>query len=424
VPARRIVIVTYFFPPSPAVGALRWASMARHLRARGDDVTVVTSSIHGRLPDDRDSVHRCGDLANLQGLRWLLRRPRVPEPGAAPLQTPAPRLLTRVLVPDSHVVSWGPAALAAVRRASRAAPIDCLITSGPPDSAHLLALALGRRRPPWIADFRDGWLFEPLRDPWPSEVQERVDAWLERRVVTSADVVVGATAPIAEDFKRRFGVDAEWVSNGFDPEATPVAHHRTEPHEPGWLWLVHTGTLSGPRGRDPRPLLAALRAFNDEAADGGPRIRLILAGRPSVEDERIIAGAELGPAIEHVGLLDRSATLRLQREADALLLLTGTHRSEATGKIFEYLAAGRPIIALAQNNEAERIVRETRTGLTVDDADSAALREAFRELADGSLARRHAPRGLERFLYPGPAERISELIDLARSRRRRRSARE
>jgi len=307
--------------------------------------------------------------------------------------------------------------LGARLRLARRRSIDCLITSGPPDSAHLVALALGRRRPPWLADFRDGWRYEPLREePWPTRAQERLDAWLERRVARAAEVVIGATMPIADDFRVRLGAEAHWVSNGFDTGAA-VAEDEAPADEPGWLRLVHTGTLSGPRGRDPRPLLAALEAFNAGRADGDPRIRLVLAGRPSVEDERLITEASVGGAVRHVGLLDRPATLALQRGAAALLLLTGTHRSEATGKLFEYLASGRPILALAQDNEAERIVRETGTGVAVPSRDPIAVQAALRALADGSLEREYAPRGLERFRYPGPAEAVAELVERALSRR-------
>jgi glycosyltransferase involved in cell wall biosynthesis len=188
--------------------------------------------------------------------------------------------------------------------------------------------------------------------------------------------------------------------------------------DPDWLILVHTGTLSGPRGRDPRPLLAALEAFNAARPAGAPRIRLVLAGRPSLEDEGLIRDASVGRAVRHVGLLDRPATLALQRSADGLLLLTGTHRSEATGKLFEYLASGRPILALADGNEAARIVRETGTGVAVPGRDRASVTVALQALADGSLERDYAPRGLERFRYPGPAEAVAALVERAVARRR------
>jgi glycosyltransferase involved in cell wall biosynthesis len=413
VPARRrIVVVTYYFPPAPSIGAQRWSSMTGHLRAMGHDVTVVSSSAHGSLPDDGARVLRARDLAGDATLRRILRRPNLPSPGAAAPQTPAPAVLTDVVVPDSHLVSWIPAALRSVHRLLRESPVDCLITSGPPDAVHVLALLLGRRRPPWIADFRDGWRFEPLRGPWPTSAQDRLDAWLERRVARTADVVVGATAPIAQDLAARHGADAHWVTNGFEPELECRAG--APAGDPGWRRLVHTGTLSGGWGRDPGPVLAALREFNAGRRDGAPRIRLVLAGRLSVEDEQALAEVDLGAAVEHLGLVDRGTAMGLQREADALLLLTGRNRSEATGKLFEYLASGRPIMALARDNEAARIVRETGTGIAVDGADPAAIRAALEAIADGSLLERYAPRDLERFRYPGPAEAMTELIERAR----------
>lgn len=428
---RRILIVTYYFAPSTAVGAARWTAMARHLREMGHDVRVITSGVHGSLPTDAaEGVTRTTDLGSSPLLRRVLRRPALGTPGAAPVVTPAPGLLTKVVVPDSHLVSWMPAVLRAARRALRDGGTDCVITSGPPDSAHMLGLALGHR-PAWIADFRDGWRFEPLAEPWPTRVQRSLEARLERAVATRADAVIGATQPIAEDFAQRLGARAEWIPNGWDPAlaadveraaAPPVAHE-------GWATLVHTGTLSGPRGRDPRPLLDALRRVNAdaEAADGATRrVRLVLAGRVTSADEALLAEAALGESVRHLGLLDRGSAIALQRGADALLLLTGNDRSEATGKLFEYLHAGRPILAVAQDNEAQRIVELTGTGVTVPPREGAALAAALRAVADGSIARRHAPRELERFTYPGPAQAVSQLVEEAvrgRSRRARRSSR-
>jgi glycosyltransferase involved in cell wall biosynthesis len=414
-PRRRVVVVSYYHAPVASVGARRWDSMAAHLRAMGHDVTVVTSAIHGRAPDDAGRVVRTADLGNSVQLRRLLRRPGLPVPGVTSTTKPAPAVLTKVLPPDSYLVSWAPMALMAVARLVRSQRIDCIITSGPPDSTHLVALALGRLRPAWIADFRDGWRFEPLRDPWPTRLQTRVDALLERRVARAADVVVGATAPIAEDFATRCGANAHWVSNGFEPEA--AATRTPEPRERDWRTLVHTGTLSGPRGRDPRPFLNALRAFDESRTANAARVRLVLAGGPSADDRRLLAESALDAAVHHVGLLERGDVLALQRDADALLLLTGKDRSEATGKLFEYLASGRPIIALAQDNEAARIVRETRTGVVVDGGDPAAIHAALKSLVDGSLERDYAPHDLDRFRYPGPAAAMADLVEEALARR-------
>ena len=131
----------------------------------------------------------------------------------------------------------------------------------------------------------------------------------------------------------------------------------------------------------------------------------------------MIDGSGVAAMVEHLGTLDRADTLDLQRSADALILITSRNSSEATGKLFEYLAAGRPIIALADGNEAARIVRETNTGVTVPPDDVAAIAEAIRRAASGDLARAYAPRGLDQYTYPGPAEKMAEVVEEAIQRR-------
>jgi hypothetical protein len=117
-------------------------------------------------------------------------------------------------------------------------------------------------------------------------------------------------------------------------------------------------------------------------------------------------------------MLDHGEALALQRSADVLLLLTAADTSAATGKIFEYLGAGRPIIALArESNQAAQIVRETNTGVAVAPDDRAAIGDALRLAASGELQRRYAPRNIERYNYPGPAQAMAELVEEAIARK-------
>ena len=424
----RILIVSYFWPPSTSVGGARWLAMARALRVRGHDVRVLTSGLHGALDDDRrNGVFRSGDLGASMSLRRVLRRPTLTAPAAA--VPPPPSLLTKVLVPDSYLVSWLPSALAEFVLHVRVAPIDCLVTTGPPSSAHLLGFVPGWRRPRrgvWLADFRDGWRFEPPDDVrWPTAAQDDLDARLEARVARGADAAIGVTRPIADDLAERLGARAAWVPNGWDPDlddevaATPPPDGATRPD---WRTVAHTGTLSGPWGRDPRPLLRAIARVNGEDGEHRP-LRLVLAGRATSEDERLLADSGLGDALVRLGHIERAQALALQRAADALVLITSDNRSEATGKLFEYLAAGRPIVALARGNEAARIVGETGTGVAVAPDDEPAIAAALRRVASGELAGDYQPRDLDRFRYPAPALTVERLIDEALSERRARSPR-
>jgi glycosyltransferase involved in cell wall biosynthesis len=306
-----------------------------------------------------------------------------------------------------------------MKRTIRQRKIDCVVTSGPPDSTHLLGLGAKRWGAKWIADFRDGWSFEPLRPAFPTEPQRALDRWMERRVASRADVILAVTQPIVDDFRTRLGARAELVSNGWDPEALELPKDIPSLADPGKFTFVYTGTLSfsGVRPRDPRPMLEAFRLLAKSDAGAAGRVELLIAGPVTADDLSLLAEPELVPIIRHVGMLDRPGALALQRGADALLLLTSSHTCEATMKLFEYMGAGRPIIALAEGNEAARIVMETRCGVCRAPGDVVGIAQALQSAIRGELQADLRPRNTELYRYPGPAQRVAELAaDLVSAR--------
>jgi glycosyltransferase involved in cell wall biosynthesis len=415
--SRRILVVTYPYPPMPTVGGNRWLAMTKYLRRAGHEVTVLTTSAFGSLPDDREpSVVRSPDLIAAPWLRRLLRRPPLPEPGMeAPVDTPPPRIVTGVAVPDPYVVTWVPRAIATARRMLRAQRYDCIVTTSAYESAHLIPLALRGDRPAWIADFRDGWTFHPWKPPYPTRLQTRLDRSLERRVVQTADRVAVVERPVGDDFRDRLGVDAAYVPNGWDPDLDADLGPGEGPGlDPDRVSLVHTGKLSGGWGRHPGTLFEALAALRRQNPELAGRIEVVLAGRLDRNEEDLIDGLDLAGMVRHVGQLSRAASIDLQRRADALLMLTSPGLVwELPGKFFEYLGAGRPILALAHGNEAARLVNETGTGRSVPPDDVDAIAGALRELARGELAAAYAPRDTDRYVYPAPAEAIAEELERA-----------
>jgi glycosyltransferase involved in cell wall biosynthesis len=423
-PRRRLLIITYYFPPETSVGAHRWRAMSRWLRRLGHEVTVLTTRAFGTLPDDLEGTERTYDLAASPTLRRLLRRPpaSTPTPGDPQMGEGAPpAIVADLVVPDAHLVGWNPAAAWVARRLVREREIDCVITSSPPQSTHLIPLALGRRRPAWIADFRDGWRFEPLRGPWPLPGQNAFDGYLEGKVATKADLVVGVTPPIADDLAARRGARAAVISNAWDPDLdASVAAADSPALEPETVNILHAGKLyvEGSNRRDPSPLGPALRRLLERRPEAERRLRIVVAGPLDPEEQRFTA--ELDPAnmIRHVGHLPHDSVVALQRRADALLLVTAPALvSLATGKLFEYLAAGRPIIALAHGNEAARIVEATGTGVTVAMDDTEGLATALAAALDGKLAESYRPHDLDPYLYPAPARAMAELVERAIAQR-------
>ena len=190
----------------------------------------------------------------------------------------------------------------------------------------------------------------------------------------AAERTIVVERPVGEDFRRRLGVQAGYVPNGWDPDLEREADGTpTTALEPRALTLVHTGKLSGDWGRHPGNLFEALRRLQEEEPDVADRLSLVLAGRLNHDEQRLIEEAGLERIVRHVGVLSRGDAIALQRSADVLVLLTSpTLVWELPGKVFEYFGARRPILALAKDNEAARLVEETGTGWTVapDDVDA------------------------------------------------------
>jgi glycosyltransferase involved in cell wall biosynthesis len=420
---RRILVVTYPYPPMPSVGGNRWLAMTKYLRRRGHQVDILTTSAFGVLPDDAQSgVHRSTDLIAAKWLRKLARRPPLPEPGStAAIDKPPQAYLTRILVPDIYIATWVPYATRAARDLVSNNRYDCIVTTSAYESAHLVGLGLGRRRPAWIADFRDGWTFHPWRPPFPTAAQRRLDAWLERTVVRSAERTIVVERPVGEDFRRRLAVDAGYVPNGWDPDLErEAASTNMTSLEPRKLTLVHTGKLSGPWGRHPGNLFEALRRLQEEEPDIVDRLALLLAGRLDVDEQRLIMEAGLERIVRHVGVLSRGDAIALQRNADVLLLLTSpTLVWELPGKIFEYFGARRPILALAKDNEAARLVAETGTGWTVAPDDIDAIVARLKTLLGGEATLEYDDDRLAPYIYPAPVDVLEAEIERAVALRHR-----
>ena len=411
-----LLLVAYFYPPCRDTGAHRPAAMAKWLRRLGHRVTVLTTSAYGKGdPAEEEGVVRSADLQRLRAR--LHGRDRVDALFDSDTYSGNPHVLSRVLVPEPLVAAWAPFARRDALRVRARERFDCVITSSPPESVHLVGRALQRRGVPWVADLRDGWTFEPIRPEFPTAVQRRVDEWLERRWLGAADAVVCVSRPAAEDLRNRLGLKPELIPNGWDPDLSEPAGHGDAADrllDPERVSLVYTGRF-GSYGRDPRALVEALGRLATADTETAAKLELVVAG-PLTDEEAVLMGTDVSPArIVVAGSVPRPDALALQRGADALLLLASARRTQLLNfKLFEYLAAGPPILALAAGTEAGRVVDETG-GEAVPADDAGAIAAALRRLVAGDL-RPSDPEARERYSYPGVAERMAAVAQGAIAR--------
>lgn len=403
----RVLYVTHMSPPSAMSAARRASGLARYLPDAGVDVTVLTSVAAGSGPvNGATTTLRTRDLI-VSPLNW--RRGSFQALAGESSGTYAPpSTLTSIIVPDLEVLGWAPFAL--TRALARRGRFDCVLTSAPPFSGHLVGYALSRSGSPWIADFRDGWTFESGRPAYPTTFQRRLDAGLERALIRRADAVVGVTPPITDDLVARFGLAGRTITNGFDPAECPARDDgwrsplRADRHS-----LVYTGSLAY-GGASPDVLVEALRTLRRTQHDAAERLELVVAGALGPGERRALGDPEIADGVRLLGSMPRREALRLQTAADSLLVVAGDRRSSvATGKLYEYLAARRPILVVGDRTVAAEIVRAQDAGPVVPADGGRPLVEALARLARDEVP---APTGdPSRFAYPLLAERYAQLID-------------
>ena len=407
----RILLVAYFFPPTRDTGAQRPTAMAKYLVRLGHEVTVLTTGAFGTGGEPGDvEVIRAADAQALRARRSEAGRVRSLFESDTYAGKPHP--ISRLTVPEPLVAAWAPFARRAAIAAHRKRPFDAILTTSPPESAHLVGLALKRRGVPWIADVRDAWTFEPLRPRFPLAAQRRLDAALERRWLGAADRIVCVSKPAAGDLVERGIATAARVSvitNAWDPDGDPSAAAVAEAgaaFDPDRVSLLYTGRF-GSYGRDPTAFAEALGRLGSE------RLEVAIAG-PLTPAERELFAAVPGPSRPVLlGSVERDRALALQRAADALLLIAQPARSQLLNfKLFEYLAAERPILPLCAGTEAGRIVEELGAGPAIPAGDPGAICAALERLLAGELPTpdREAARA---YRYPAAAEAMAEVISSA-----------
>ena len=433
---RRILMIASEFPPKANAGVYRSVRFARYLPELGWSVCVLTmdpqwyqpgtptdEGLLARVPDSVEVVR----AAAVYPLDWAgrLRRPfsrgaGARGPGARDGKAsanghgrgggthPADNrgLYQRVkdavslplMTPDRHI-GWIPFAVRAGRRLIRERGITVVYSSGPPWTNHLVGLRLKRATGrPWVADFRDPWIgsdFRPIRrgDTWAGRRHRR----LERRVVETADRVIVNTPRSRDDLLARYGDGLAdkltVIPNGFDPADyadldPPPAARRGGPR----VVVAHAGSFYGKRNVD--GLIDAVENLHrrGDLAPGSLEIRLIGALRPgrSHEEARVeAAGVEdvikLTPRVGH------DACLRQLAEADVLLLVQVGAPLSVPGKAYEYIALGKPVLALAHQGATTDLVEREGLGLWVAPDDVAAIEKSLVDLCRQFAAESRRP---------------------------------
>lgn len=380
-PIEHILLVAYLYSPCNVVSVHRPLGLRRAFESAGARTTVLTSKISGSSPDDEEQrVIRAGDLRT----RFHTQYQALVGYGEAEAAVDArtkPRQWTKYVVPDITAVTWFPRACMRLLGVIRRDRPDLIVTTSGPESSHLLGLvarALGVR---WVADFRDDW----LRDVSHPFFLRRLDRMMERSIARRATVVTAINQEIASDFGRRHGITTFHVSNGFDKAAIAEAADERETLDPKRFSLVYTGMFAIDleervlhRGKDSRAFVEALELLLEQEPSLKERFELVVAGTISGAEREFLTKGDLAEVVRVLGQVPYARALGLQQAADGLLLIPGG-AAATTAKVFEYLAARKPIFAITEQRSAAADLLAEAGPHTIAPPDSpASLAQALR----------------------------------------------
>lgn len=375
--SKKVLIICYYWPPAGGPGVQRWLKFVKYLPEFDIEPIVYVPENPSYPLLDKSLGHGVFDgvtvlkrpIVEPYGWASALSRKQsktisagiIPKEGKQSMVQRA-MLYARgnFFIPDARVL-WVKPSIRYLKKYIAESGIDTIITTGPPHSLHLIGLglkkSLGVR---WIADFRDPWTTIGYHDklkmtPKTQEKHRR----LEKIVLDTCDEVLVTSPTTAKTFGSITDTSIEVITNGYDDEnigKTTVDTHFS---------ISHIGSLLS--DRNPRMLWEAISEIAQEHAEFKSLLRIKLAGKVSQEVVESIHAAGLGDHLELLGYVSHSEALKLQREARLLLLIeidAAITRGIIPGKIFEYLVAHRPILAIGPSDaDVEGILAETASGV-------------------------------------------------------------
>ena len=400
--ATKALIVTYYWPPAGGPGVQRWLQFVKHFREFDiEPVVYIPENPHYPIKDESFLAEVPSDIEIIKkpikepyGIAKMFSRKKTQTISSGVITSKAPSLIEKMMlyirgnffIPDARV-GWVKPSVSFLTEYIRQNEIDVLITTGPPHSLHLIGMqlkaALGVR---WLADFRDPWTtihyHKELRLSKASEAKHKK---LEQQVLRQADQIVVTSNTTKKEFEAITDQPITVITNGF-AKTTPVTAKLDTAFS-----LVHVGSLLSER--NPEVLWFALKELIAHESGFANDFQLKLVGTVSRDIMASLDAIGLANYVELVGYVSHAEAVQLQHNAQVLLLVE-MDRDETKaiipGKLFEYLAAERPIVALGpRGSDISAILSETKSGafFGYDEGDSLEkyLKELYAAFKTGQL---------------------------------------
>lgn len=448
---KNLLMIAYLFPPAGGTGSVRVTKFAKYLPTFGWKPIVLTSYDTGISPDlstledlhEDVSIYRVSGLASRQHARQYRKKllnagysrsernvPQMDIPNKNGIKAKFLLWLKSLikdylLIPD-HAILWTLNAVLKGLSLIKRCDIKAIYATGGPWSSHLVGYILGKLTgKPLVLDFRDIWALGPPGG-WSSKWRAQFEGYLERKVVENADGVITVSSPLLHDFIRRYpGSNGNFVliTNGFDEMDFEKYRdfQASENNDVDRLFsITYTGTMKPEKS--PRDFLLAIKNLIETSVISEDRVRLRFAGKMYRDLygkilHEYIKNYKLENITQIDGFIPRKEVARIQTEADVLLLFIDRDQTEGgpmSGKVYEYTAARRPILALVPPNSAAIVnyLKATGAGIwaAIDDVDDIMSKLRLLYETRGSFLKRNEQE-IAKYSRKALTEQLAEVLD-------------
>jgi glycosyltransferase involved in cell wall biosynthesis len=407
---KKILIIAYHFPPSAAVGALRPQKFAKYLPEFGWEPHVLTIREEFAEKTDQERLADVKDIDIVRTdfwrspLRLVLearakwKNDRVKEkttpqsPSEVSVCQTTKKTLSALIkqfvweintFPDAEAF-WTFPAVAAGLRLIRRKHIQCVYATVPEPTAavigYFLSLLTGASL---VVDFRDPWIGEQVRDELCSETYKKLEAWLERLIITRSSKVICTNDNFLHILKNRYhDLPPEkfvTITNGFDPEEIAAVPERALNAR---FVITYLGTFY--LDRNPEKFIQALKTGIDAGLFSAMDIEVRLIGQVetagNLSIRNLVSRNSLDGVVRIIGQQPHSVALQEMVASDLLLLFAPNQPNQVPAKAFEYIGARRPVLALTEEGATADLIRETKAGLVVRQDDPEGILAALKDM--------------------------------------------
>lgn len=394
---KKVLIITYYWPPSGGPGVQRWLKFTKYLREFGWEPIIYTAenpeapetdtSLEKDIPEQLKVIrHKIWEPYHLyKFFTGQSQKAKVTQAFLSDTQKPkTTELISRWIrgnffIPDARKF-WIKPSVKYLREWLEENPVDVIVSTGPPHSMHLIGRGLQKATgTPWLADFRDPWTnIDYYDDLLPGTRADKKHHQLEAEVVTNADRVITVSPTWKEEFEYTHKRSVDLITNGYDEDDFINIKPESDPY----FSISHIGTLMP--SRNPTALWKALSQLVKEDEDFAHDLQLVLVGRIDISVKNALQEYGLDNNLIETGYMPHNEVIKRQKSTWVLLDILKKARNTKglyAGKIFEYLAAKRPILLIGpEDSDASKLIQKLNAGHAIDFEDVIGIKAVISKL--------------------------------------------